>query len=416
MAPACALADVRADGARCWSATQKPHFLREAIAGLLQLPSERVRVIWTQGPGSYGHNDAGDAAADAVVLSQAVGKPVRVQGMRHDGTAWDPKGPASLHRMRAAIDREGRVFAYQAVNKGFSRWEVSPAESEPGDTLAGMLLGHAAAGRISFGTSADVYDFPHRRLGWECVPAFLPGPSPLRCSHLRDPLGPQNQFATECFLDELADATGTDPVSLRLRHLNDARNVAVIEAAAKRAGWRPGPPGTRRELKAGHARGMGIAFVRRAGTAVATVAEVEVELASGRIYARRFIVAHDCGLIINPQALRLCIEGNVMHGLSRTLCEAVTFDRNQVTSRDWLTYPVLDITEAPEEIDIMLIDRPDLDPQGAGEASTATVAAAVGNAVFDATGVRLRDAPLTPERFKTAYRQMAHAPHMPQLS
>ena len=407
MAPACAVADVRADGARCWSATQKPHFLREAIAGLLKIPSERVRVIWTQGPGSYGHNDAGDAAADAAVLSQTVGRPVRVQGMRYEGTAWDPKGPASIHRMRAALDHEGQVLGFEAVNKGFSRWEVSPAESEPGDTLAGMLLGHPVQGRVSFGTSADVYDFPNRRLGWECVPAFLPGPSPLRCSHLRDPLGPQNQFATECFLDEIAHATGADPVALRLSHMTDPRNTAVIEAVAKRAAWRPGPPGTRRQRAAGIARGMGMAFVRRAGTAVATVAEVEVDLASGRIYARRFVVAHDCGLIINPQALRLCIEGNVMHGLSRALCEAITFDRNQVTSRDWLTYPVLDITDAPEEIDILLIDRPDLDPQGAGEASTATVAAAVGNAVFDATGVRLRIAPMTRDGFMAAFRQLS---------
>jgi CO/xanthine dehydrogenase Mo-binding subunit len=405
MGPACAVADVRPDGVTCWSATQKPHFLREGLAALLQRPAESVRVIWTPGPGSYGRNDAGDAAADAAVLSAAVGKPVRVQGMRHDGHGWDPKGPASIHRLRAGLDAAGTVIAYDVMNKGFSRMEVSPVESEPGDTLAGILLRLPRQQRAVFGTPADVYRFRNRRLGWQTIPPLLPGgASPLRTTHLRDPVGPQNLFAAESFIDEIAFALAADPVAFRLRYLQDPREAAVVKAAAARAGWRDGPAGARRGGTGIVATGQGIAFARRGDTVVATVAEVEVDRANGRIRARRVFVAHDCGLVINPSGLRLCIEGNVLQGLSRALSEEVLFDRAGVVSRDWGTYMILDIADAPDSIDVEIIDRPELPPQGAGEACIGTIAAAVANALFDATGLRLRRAPLTPERVLAASR------------
>jgi CO/xanthine dehydrogenase Mo-binding subunit len=225
--------------------------------------------------------------------------------------------------------------------------------------------------------------------------------SPLRTSHLRDPLGPQLNFASESFIDELAFATGADPVEFRLRYLKDQRGIAVIEAAAKQAKWTPRPPGSARHADDVLA-GRGIAFARRKNTRVAAIAEVEVNRRTGRIWPRRWTVAHDCGLIVNPGNLRRVIEGNILHATSRALFEEVRFNRQTVTSVDWLSYPILEMRDAPEMIDIVLIDHADELPLGAGEPATRPVAAAIANAVFDATGVRLRQAPLCAERVKAA--------------
>ncbi len=400
LAPACAVAEVTAQGVTVWHSSQKPHATSEAIAKMLGLAVEKVRSVSMAGPGSYGRNDAGDAAGDAVVMSMLTGRPVRVQGARSDGHGWDPKGTASIHKVRAALGDDGKVEAYQFMSKGFSRMEVATAESQPNDLLAGMLLGFDNPPVHMFGIPTDVYTIPNREMGWETIPAMLTNDSPLRTSHLRDPLGPQLYFASESFLDECSLAAGADPVEFRLRHLTDTRHRAVVEAAAKQANWKSGPPGSRRSVRGDVVTGRGFAYSERNGTLVAMVVEVDVERATGRVWPRHFVVAHDCGLIVNPQALTLCIEGNVVQATSRALFEEVTFDKQNVTSLDWAGYPILDIMDAPESIDVVLINRTDLPPSGAGEPATRLTAAAIANAIFDATGVRLRKAPFTRERVK----------------
>jgi nicotinate dehydrogenase subunit B len=398
MGPACSVADVRADGATVWTGSQKPHFTREGVAGITGLPVESVRAIWVRGPGCYGRNDAGDAAMDAALLSQAVGRPVRVQWMRDEGHGWDPKGPASIHHGRAALDAKGNVLAYVYESKGFSRVDIDTTEADPRQSLAGQLMGLPLAPHQGFGVPGEAYTFVSRLLAWETIAPLLDRASPLRSAHLRDPVGPQTNFGSETFIDELAAAVGADPVQFRLGKLDDPRGKAVIRAAAERAGWQARPAGSRGT--GATLTGRGIAYAQRAATYVAVIAEVEIDRASGRVWPRRFVVAHDCGLIINPEGLRRCIEGNIVQGASRAIWEEVGFDRGNVTSRDWISYPILDVVDAPDAIDIVLINRPEVAAGGAGEASTRPVAAAIGNAIFDATGARLRRAPFRPDRLK----------------
>jgi CO/xanthine dehydrogenase Mo-binding subunit len=401
MGPACALVEIKDGKVTCWTGTQKSHYVADGLAATLGVPRETVRAIWTPGPGSYGRSDADDAAMDAAVLAKAVGRPVRVQYMRDQGTGWDPKGPASVHRARAAIDASGQVVAYEFVSKGFSRNDVNTSGSKPWDTLAGQDRGVPLKSGDNFGIPAESYGFANKRTAWETIAPFLDRSSPLRTSHLRDPVGPQIHFASESFIDEVAAALNLDPIEFRLRHVKDPRDIAVIKAAAEKAGWqsRPSP---RKDQTGSKVSGRGIAYVTRNGTRVAIVAEVDVDRTSGRIFARKFTVAHDCGLIINPDGLEKTIEGNIVQGVSRTLWEEVTFDTKSVTSVDWMTYPILDITETPETIEFALINRPEAAPTGAGEGSTRPVAAAIANAVFDATGVRIRRVPFSPERVKAA--------------
>ena len=404
MGPGCAVADVRADGATVWSGSQKPHFVQLGVAKLLGLPPEKVHVIWMYGPGSYGRNDAGDTALDAAMLSKLAGRPVRVQGMRNDGIAWDPKGPACVHRARAAFDASGKVVGYEFVSKGFSRINIQTNESDPRDSLVGMETGLPPKPSEGFGTPTETYGFENKLLAWETIPPLLDACSPLRTAHLRDPVGPEIHFGSEQFVDELAHAASEDPVAFRLKYVTAPRDAAVIKAAAEKAGWqaRSGLIERARDRSGEVLHGRGIAYAQRNGTIVATVAEIEVERATGRIRAKRFTVAHDCGLIINPEGLRYTIEGNVVHGLSRTLFEEVRFDSNGVKSVDWMTYPILDIADAPEKIEVVLINHPEIAPTGAGEPTIRTIPAAVANAFFDATGIRLRRVPLTPERVKAA--------------
>lgn len=401
MGPGCAIVDAKPDRATLWTGTQKPHYARDGVARLLGLSPEKVQGIWVIGPGSYGRNDAGDAALDAALLSKLTGKPVRVQGMRRDGTAWDPKAPASVHRARAALDASGKVVAYEFISRGFSRANIDSNESDPRDSLAGMELGMPPKAGVGFGTPAESYGFDSKLLGWEVVPALLERSSPLRTSHMRDPVGLQIQFASEQFIDELAAATGEDPVAFRLRYLTAPRDQAVVKAAAQKAGWQP-RTSPQRERSGDLLKGRGIAYAQRGGTILAVVAEIEVERKTGRIWGRKFTVAHDCGLVVNPEGLRYTIEGGLVQALSRSLFEEVRFDRNMVTSVDWSSYPILEMKDAPESIDVVLINRPEAAPTGAGEATSRVVPAAVANAFFDATGVRLRRAPMTPERVMAA--------------
>ena len=401
MGPACAVVEIKDGHTTCWSGSQKPHFVRDGIAATLGLPVDKVDCIWVVGPGSYGRNDADDCAMDAAVLAKAAGRPVRLQYMREQGTGWDPKGPASIHRARAAIDAAGNVVAYEFASKGFSRLDVMTNGSKPEDTLAGHFRGVPLKVNDNFGVPAESYQFASKRTVWETIAPLLVRASPLRSAHLRDPVGPQIHFASESFMDEVAAALAIDPVELRLRHVKDPRDVAVLKAAAEKAGWqsRPSP---RRDQTGNTVSGRGIAYSQRNGTTCAIVAEVDVDRRSGKIWARKFTVAHDCGQIINPDGLVHTIEGNIIQGISRTLWEEVTFDGKNVTSIDWLTYPILDITETPETIDCVLINRPELPPTGAGEPSIRPVAAAIANAIFDATGVRIRRVPFSPDRVKQA--------------
>jgi nicotinate dehydrogenase subunit B len=214
MGPACSLVEIKDGRVTCWSGTQKSHFVRSGIAALLDMPEDNVHVIWTPGPGSYGRNDADDAAMDAAFLAKAVGRPVRVQYMRDQGTGWDPKGPASIHKARAALD--------DFLSKGFSRVDVDTNGSKPYDTLAGQTLGVELKSGDGFGIPAESYAFANKRTAWETIAPLLNRASPLRSSHLRDPVGPQIHFASESFMDEVAAALNIDPIEFRLRYVKDA--------------------------------------------------------------------------------------------------------------------------------------------------------------------------------------------------
>jgi nicotinate dehydrogenase subunit B len=402
MGPACSLVEIKDGKVTCWSGTQKSHFVQSGLAAVLQVPVDKVHVIFKPGPGSYGRNDADDCAMDAAVLAQAVGRPVRLQYMRDQGTGWDPKGPASTHKAKAGLNAAGEVIAYEFTSKAFSRVDVDTNGGKPPDTLTGQTLGVALKSGDGFGVPAESYAVDNKRLAWETIPPLLDRASPLRTSHLRDPVGPQIHFASESFIDEVAAAVNADPIEFRLRHIKEPRDVAVIKAAAQKANWetRPSP---RRDQTGTRVSGRGIAYAQRTGTRVAVIAEVDVDRSTGKIWARKFTVAHDCGQIINPDGLVKCVEGNIVQGVSRALWEEVTFDRNAVTSVDWITYPILDITETPGQVDVVLINHPEIPPSGAGEPSIRPVAAAIANAIFDATGVRIRRVPFSPERVKAAF-------------
>ena len=401
MGPACAVVDIKGDQVTVWTGSQKPHFTRDGVAKILGVSTDKVRGIWTLGPGSYGRNDAGDCAMDAALLAKAVGRPVRLQYMRDQATGWDPKAPASIHRARAAIDPSGKVIAYEFMSKAFPRVDVNSNESAPHDTLAGQLTGAPLKSGDGFGVPEESYGFAKRRSSWQTIAPLLDRGSPLRTSHLRDPIGPQVHFASEPFIDELAAELKVDPVAFRLQYVTDPRDIAVIKAAAEKAGWQPVRL-SRRAQNGATVSGRGFAYVQRHGTRLAIVADVEVDRASGKVWSRKFTVAHDCGEIINPDGLMRVIEAGVVQGISRALWEEVKFDTNSVTSVDWLSYPILDIAEAPEAIDVVLIDRPEIPPSGAGEPAIRPVAAAIANAIFDATGVRIRRVPFSPDNVKSA--------------
>ncbi|MFI4925339.1 MAG: molybdopterin cofactor-binding domain-containing protein, partial [Vicinamibacteria bacterium] len=356
MGPSVGVADVRDGEAVVYSDTQKPHDTRDGIAKILGLPPEQVRVIWKPGPGSYGRSDSDEAAFEAAVISQVVGAPVRVQWMRNEGHGWDPKAPACVISCKAGVNADNEIAAWYFHAKGFSGWDVMFNASDPKDTLVGQLIGFAKGDAHNFGTPAESYAFPNAVRYWETIPPLLARASPLRCAHMRAPQEPQLHFAHECFIDEVAAAAGVDPIALRLKHLKDEREIAVLEAVARAANWQSRPPPA--AARSGNVlRGRGVAINSGFGGYVATVCEVEVDRATGRVWPRRFFVAHDCGVIINPRGLHGTIEGNVVQGVSRTLFEEVRFDERAVTSVDWATYPILEVGDAPESIEIVTIDR-----------------------------------------------------------
>ncbi len=402
MGPACAIADTKPDRVTLWTGTMKPHFARAGLAKLLGFKEDQVQVNWIEGPGSYGRNDAGDAGADAVIVSQIVGAPVRVQYTRAEATAWDPKGPPSVHKVKAGLDANGKIVAWQFSSRAIPRLDVAQREGEPGDTLAGQALGVKPTPGPVFGIPTHLYVFGDSEVSWETVAPLMPMNSPLRTSHLRDPLGPQLHFAVESFIDEAAEAAKADPVEFRLKHMTDERHIAAIKTAAEKSGWKAGPAGTRRGKNGDLLTGQGIGYAENSGGCAAVVADVEVNPSTGRVWVKKLTVAHDCGLIINPKTLTSVVEGNVMQGVSRAIYEEVTFDKRKVTSDDWVTYPILEIQDAPETLDVILLNRPNDPSCGAGEVAIRMVAGAINNAVYEATGRRIRRGPLTPARVKAA--------------
>ena len=400
--PACGVADFRDGACTLYTSTQKPHYAAEGVADLLGLPREKVRAIWMFGTGSYGRNDQGDATADAAVLSKHLGRPVRVQYMRHEGIAWDPKGTASVNRSKVGLDAAGTVIAYENISKAFSRLDVATNEGRAADLLAGHLLGFPLKPDQSFEIPIASYTFAHQRRGWETVPPLLDRASPMRTTHLRDPYGPPILFGSESFMDEVAAATGADPVEFRLHYLTHPRDRDAVRIAAEHYGWDKRPSPRRDGKDAAVAVGRGIAFRRHFTTFIALIAEVRVHRDTGMIEPVRYVCAHDVGLIVNPGTLRHVIDRQLVYGTSRTFFEELQFDADRVTSVDWLTYPVLAADFPLPQIDIVLIDRPEEAPSGAAEMALGLVPAAVGNAVFDATGVRLRRVPFTPQRVKAA--------------
>ena len=411
MGPGCAVADVQIDGVTTvWVGAQKPHALQKGFAELLGVPVDRIRVVWMQDAGSYGRPGFEDAAADAVLLSQAVGRPVRVQWSRADMTAWGTKGPAVVCDLVAALDERAEVSAVRFESRAYSGGEILYLPATAGNFLAAQLAGIPNTSGVDefaeWGAEAPAYAFRNVHAVAHVLAGFADA-SPLRSTHLRDPEGPATSFAVESFIDEMAAAAGADPIAFRLKYLDEPRAKAVLTAAAEKAGWEPRPsPG--RATTGDVAGGRGIALSTRNGSYVGTIADVEVDRRTGTVRVVRFVCAHDCGLIVNPDALRRTIEANLMQSLSRSLKEEVMFDRSRVTSVDWLTYPVARASDVPAVVEVVLLNRPDLPPGGAGEPSSRATTAAIGNAIFDATGARVRQAPLTPARVKAALATVGH--------
>ncbi len=388
LGPSCAVADVRPEGTTIWTASQGPHGMRANFSRIFGIPEDKLRVIFLDGSGSYGGNGNDDAAADALLLSRAIGKPVRVQWMREDEHAWDPKGPPQVLEIRGGLDNDNRIAAWEThmwlpMNIQGNRPLVSVDE-------AGITQPHGQGA----GLMSQNGDPPYAASNVRVVVHYLKG-TPLRPSNLRAPGKVANVFAVESFTDELAAAAGVDAVEFRLRGLTDPRALDVIKRAAEMIGWEGRPSPNRRPITGNVLTGRGFAYARykQAENYVAIAMEVAVDRNTGKINVRRIACAHDGGLIVNPDGLRNQIEGSILQTLGRALHEEVKFDRSRVTSVDWASYPILSFPDVPS-LDVALIDRPSLPPLGAGEASTAPVAAAVANAVFDATGIRLRRVPL----------------------
>ena len=407
MGPGCAVADVHLDGiTTVWTGAQKPHALQQGFAELLRVSPDKVRVIWVEDAGSYGRPGFEDAAADAVLLSRAIGKPVRVQWTREDMTAWGTKGPPVICDMAAGLNAQGEVSAFRFTSRAFSGGDVMYLPSTAGNFLGAQLTGIPNTTGVDefaqWGEECVAYSFPNVHADAHVVPAFLAAASPLRTTHLRDPEGPATTFATESFMDELAAAAGRDPVDFRLKYLDDERLRAALTKAAEAFGWDRRPSPKKQVGTSGIATGRGVALALRGETRVATVAEVEVNRRTGAVYVKRFVCAHDCGLIINPEALRGTIAANLIQSLSRSLKEEVLFEPTRVASVDWNTYPVAKASDVPNRVEVILIDHPEIPPSGAGEPASRPTAAAIGNAIFDATGARVRRIPLTPERIQAA--------------
>jgi nicotinate dehydrogenase subunit B len=414
--PAHAMADPSNNQLTIYSNDMKSYGMREGVAQFLQIPKEQVRVVWMEGPQAYGRTAADDAGFEAAYLAKELGRPVRVQWMRAEETAWDTKGPAFVVKARGGLDAQGNLIAfdYDARAADFGHLGYNEADT----VLIAQLMGvrPQSPNRGSSAVPNEMYGIPNRRMTTHVVSLPTVFETPLRTGNLRDPNGPQSTFASESFIDELAAAANADPVEFRLKLINassedsgfkKARSIACIKAAAAAFKWetRPSP---KRAGSGETLTGRGIAYTYRSQTVVAEIAEVEVNRRTGRVWVKRIVCAHDCGLVINPEALRRTVEAGLLHALSRTLHEEVRFDTEKVTSVDWVSYPTLTHLDTPESIEVVLVNgdpnpkRGDLPHYGAGETMLKPTMAAIGNAIFDATGVRLRRVPFRNERVLAA--------------
>ncbi|MBZ5659711.1 MAG: molybdopterin-dependent oxidoreductase [Acidobacteriia bacterium] len=401
MGPSCAVADCRGDKVTIWTGSQGPFTTRDRVASMLGVPKRNVEVNFVEGSGCYGRLTSDDAAEDAVLMSRAVGKPVRVQWMRADEHVWEPKGPQQLMTARAAVDAQGHITAWDFIGRTFP-WTEAQGTPQLGERQIGQKSTAPLPGNpVGGGAIEQIYDFDSQKVVGSYVDWPQDEPTPLRTNPLRSPGEPAGFFASESFVDEIAAALRVDAVQFRLQHLtSNPRAAEVLLAAAKQAGWKEHSSTTETAIGP-KASGRGVALAIRGGTLIAAVAEVEVDRTTGSVTVKRMTIAHDCGLIINPDGLKFQIEGNVIQGTSRALMEEVKFDAAGVKSLDWNSYPVIRFKDVPE-VDIVLINRPENPALGAGEPSIVPIPGAIANAIFDAVGVRLREVPFTPQRLLKA--------------
>jgi CO/xanthine dehydrogenase Mo-binding subunit len=402
--PSCAVARLAGDELTIWSQSQAVFDLRRDIADVLGKPEDKVHVIHLEGAGCFGQNGADDAALDAALLAMAVpGRPVRVQWMREDEFAWEPKGPAMVMSVKAGADENGKIVAFD-----YEYWSP-PHLSRYGKSGTSVAIGawhleKPAAPFFLQGPAADVftrvvagddsfYSFPHKRVVQHVTVQF----APLRSGEMRGVAAFQHALAIEATFDELAAKCGVDPVEFRLRFTKDQRMRDVIAAAADKAQWKP------RTAASANGRGRGFShfFYDRPLARAAAVVDVAVDRGSGAVKVERVVAALDLGLVINPDGARNQAEGGIIQALSRCLKEQVRFDGSTVQSTSWDAYPIIDFTEVPE-IEVVLLDRPNEPSGGAGETQTPIIPGALANAIFDAVGVRLREMPFTPDRVRRA--------------
>jgi nicotinate dehydrogenase subunit B len=404
--PSCAVAQfLDAKRVHVWSQTQGVYPLRQDLAKALDLPQSAITVTYAEGSGCYGHDGADDVALDAAVLARAVpGKSVKVQWMREDEFAWEPYGSAMVSTMHAGLSAQGMVVDWQ-----YDVWSNTHSTRPGAPDGVNLLAAWEFETRMSPARPRNIpqpnggsdrnalplYEFPNQTITNHLVLEM-----PLRVSALRTLGAYHNVFALESFMDELAAAAGADPVAFRLRHLKDKRAKAVIEAVARKADWKPGAS-PRRRGKLLHGRGLGFAKYKNLATYVAVVADIAVDRMSGAVRVLRLNAVADAGLVINPNGLANQIEGGCIQSTSWTLHEAVQFDQHRIISRNWARYPILTFPEVPR-VDVTLLDHKGDEALGAGEAAQGPTAAAIANAVAHATGQRLRDLPLTPDRVKRA--------------
>ena len=413
---------MQGDKATIWSATQAVYPLRSTAAMVLGLQPQNVRVIFRMGAGCYGVNGADTVSYDAALLSHAVGKPVRVQLARKDEMAWENYGLAYVIDQRAGLDADGSIVTWDHES-----WSPNlggrPGATSPGNVVTGSLIGFQPAAFAPRTPAPEPANFAN---GNNAVPSYVTGtiggrsggtgiiasqrvlthdvPSPFFTGPLRSPSRLQNTFAHESFMDEIAAHVKADPVAYRLRHLSDRRLIGVVQAVAKAANWEARPSPRAGNRRSGVAAGRGIASVLYEGDNgyCAMVADVDVDQDTGRVVVKRLVIANDCGPISNPDGLRNQLEGGALHGVSRALAEEVTWDTQKVTAIDWRTYRPLFVGGDVPAIETVLIDQTEGPAMGAGETAVTVVAAALGNAIFNATGARIRQVPFTPERVKAA--------------
>ena len=404
--PSCAVAQYENGQLVVWSASQATHSMQHELSVITRLPKEKIRLIYLDGSGCYGRNGHEDASADAALIAIELGRPVRVQWMRHDETALAPKSPPRSMDLEAALDANGNIQGwkgdfYIALNhiQAFKPLDFPLlSATETGVPRPGNWVG------FLFQNAGAPYAVPNIQVTTKHVAQTF-----LRASHLRSPGRIENSFANESFMDEVAHAAGADAAEFRLRHLQDPRGKQVIEAALKAAQWQNRPSASSKS-KDRLVRGRGIAYVRYNNTItyVATVAEVEVDRKTGQVKVLRLVVAHDCGQMINPDGVLNQIQGGAIQTVSRTLMEDVRWNGSQIESVDWATYPILRFGDVPK-VETVLIDRPDQPTWGAGEQTPTTIPAAIANAIFDATGARLRQIPFTPARVSAALQDAGNA-------